>query len=234
MELLTPGGDLPGTAPDYRELLARPDLSVGVYTLPAGSTDLQSPHTEDEIYVCTAGRATLWTPDGSAEMTPGAVTFVPAGEEHRFVDIAEDFTVIVAFGPAEGSREPADQEAILTAAHGETEIATTRRDGSPAFVPIWMVKVQDGLYARAWRGPETGWYRHALDRGETVIRIHGVEHRMLATAVPGMLREAIDAAYRETFTGQDAEYVPPMVADAAASRTIRLRLAAETDRPATS
>jgi len=80
-----------------------PHLSVGTYSLPAGGTDPQRPHTEDEIYVCTSGRATLWTPTGSAPMVPGSVAFVPAGEEHRFIDVDEDFTVLVVFGPAEGT-----------------------------------------------------------------------------------------------------------------------------------
>jgi mannose-6-phosphate isomerase-like protein (cupin superfamily) len=83
-----------------------PDLSIGTYSIPAGGTDPQSPHTEDELYVCTTGRATLWTPSRAAEMTPGVVAFVPAGEEHRFQDVREDFTVIVVFGPAEETRLP--------------------------------------------------------------------------------------------------------------------------------
>jgi mannose-6-phosphate isomerase-like protein (cupin superfamily) len=80
------------------------DLSCGTYSPPAGGTDDQEPHTEDEIYVCTAGAATLWTPDGSAPIRPGSVAFVPAGEEHRFVDITEDLTLLVIFGPAEYTR----------------------------------------------------------------------------------------------------------------------------------
>jgi hypothetical protein len=32
------------------------------------------------------------------------VAFVPAGEEHRFVDVVEPLTVLVVFGPAEDSR----------------------------------------------------------------------------------------------------------------------------------
>jgi quercetin dioxygenase-like cupin family protein len=32
------------------------------------------------------------------------VAFVPAGEEHRFIEIAEGFTAVVVFAPAEGSR----------------------------------------------------------------------------------------------------------------------------------
>lgn len=36
---------------------------------------------------------------------PGAVLFVPAGEEHRFVDIEEPLDVIVVFGPAEYTKK---------------------------------------------------------------------------------------------------------------------------------
>ena len=92
------------TSKHWVEHLRVPDLSVGTYSLPAGGTDPQAPHTEDELYVCTGGQATLWTPTRSVPMGPGDVTFVPAGEEHRFVDITEDFTVLVIFGPAEYTR----------------------------------------------------------------------------------------------------------------------------------
>jgi hypothetical protein len=34
----------------YLEFLRVPDLSMGLYVLPAGSVDPQSPHTEDEAY----------------------------------------------------------------------------------------------------------------------------------------------------------------------------------------
>ncbi|MGP4110265.1 cupin domain-containing protein [Streptomyces sp. 4N509B] len=93
-----------GGATDWVEQLRTPDLSVGTYCVPAGGRDDQSPHTEDEIYVVTAGRAKIATPDRTAEVGPGAVIFVPAGEEHRFVDVTEDLTLLVVFGPAYGSR----------------------------------------------------------------------------------------------------------------------------------
>ena len=82
------------------------DLSCGTYTIAAGGADPQLPHTEDELYVCTRGRATLWTPTGSATVEVGTVVFVPAGEQHRFVDVEEELTVFVVFGPAEDSRKP--------------------------------------------------------------------------------------------------------------------------------
>jgi mannose-6-phosphate isomerase-like protein (cupin superfamily) len=93
-----------GKPNDWVEQLRVPDLSVGTYCIPVGGIDEQSPHTEDEIYVVTAGRARIVTPDGAADVGPGAVIFVPAGEEHRFVDVSEDLALLVVFGPAEGSR----------------------------------------------------------------------------------------------------------------------------------
>jgi mannose-6-phosphate isomerase-like protein (cupin superfamily) len=89
----------------YFEHLRVPDLSLGTYLIPAGGADPQSPHTEDEVYVVQSGRARLWTPDLTVDVGPGAVLFVPAHEDHRFVDVEEDLTVLVLFGPAEGARD---------------------------------------------------------------------------------------------------------------------------------
>jgi quercetin dioxygenase-like cupin family protein len=89
------------------EQLRVPDLSVGTYSIPAGGTDDQQPHTEDEIYVITAGRATLTAGQDGAErlaVEPGSVVYVAAGEVHRFVDITEDFAALVLFAPAEETR----------------------------------------------------------------------------------------------------------------------------------
>lgn len=89
----------------YDELLRVPALSVGRYLLPSGSTDTQQPHTEDEVYVIRSGRGTLRTPGGDEPAVPGAVLFVPAGEDHRFVDIVEPLDVLVLFAPAEHTRK---------------------------------------------------------------------------------------------------------------------------------
>jgi mannose-6-phosphate isomerase-like protein (cupin superfamily) len=94
-------------ANDWVEHLTVADLSVGTYCIPADGLDDQSPHTEDEIYVVTTGRATIITPAGSAQVGPGSVIFVPAGEEHRFAEVTEDLALLVVFGPAYGSRSPA-------------------------------------------------------------------------------------------------------------------------------
>ncbi len=84
--------------------LTSADLSLGTYSIPAGGLDDQAPHTEDEIYVVRAGRATLVTPSGTAPVGPGSVVFVPAGERHAFTEILEDLALVVVFAPPYGSR----------------------------------------------------------------------------------------------------------------------------------
>lgn len=88
----------------YHEFLSVPDLSGGLYVLEAGATDPQSPHTEDELYVVMAGRATVVVGEDTRPIGPGAVVFVAAGVPHRFIDIEERLELIVVFGPAEYSR----------------------------------------------------------------------------------------------------------------------------------
>lgn len=97
-----------GAANHWTEQLRAVDLSVGTYSVPAGGPDDQVPHTEDEIYVVTAGRAVLWAGEDSAAVEPGSVIYVAAGEQHRFTDVAEDLAAIVLFAPAEGARSPAN------------------------------------------------------------------------------------------------------------------------------
>jgi mannose-6-phosphate isomerase-like protein (cupin superfamily) len=94
-------------ANDWVEHLKVADLSVGTYCIAAGGLDDQSPHTEDEVYIVTAGRATIVTPAAPADVGPGSVIFVPAGEEHRFAEVTEDLALLVVFGPAYGSRSAA-------------------------------------------------------------------------------------------------------------------------------
>jgi mannose-6-phosphate isomerase-like protein (cupin superfamily) len=88
----------------WAEHLASADLSVGTYSIPAGGLDDQEPHCEDEIYVVRAGAATLVTDSGTAQVRPGSVIFVPAGEQHRFTDVREDLALLVIFAPPYGSR----------------------------------------------------------------------------------------------------------------------------------
>lgn len=85
----------------YLEFLRTHDLSAGLYVLPAGGTDPQSPHTEDEIYYVISGRAQVSVGGEDRAIEAGSVVFVGADVEHRFHDIEEELVLLVAFGPAE-------------------------------------------------------------------------------------------------------------------------------------
>ena len=85
----------------YHEFLRVPALSAGVYELPAGGSDPQDPHHEDEVYVVLAGEAAITVGDERRPVRSGSVVFVAAGVPHRFHDIASDLAVLVVFAPAE-------------------------------------------------------------------------------------------------------------------------------------
>ncbi len=88
----------------WAEQLRVADLSVGTYSIPAGGTDDQDPHGEDEIYVVISGQATFEAGGDRVAVGPGSVLYVPAGEVHRFADLTQDLAVLVLFAPAEGTR----------------------------------------------------------------------------------------------------------------------------------
>jgi mannose-6-phosphate isomerase-like protein (cupin superfamily) len=85
----------------YREFLRVPAMSAGLYVLPAGATDRQQPHREDEVYYVVRGRARFRAGSEDREVCPGSVIFVAAEVDHRFYDIAEELAVLVVFAPAE-------------------------------------------------------------------------------------------------------------------------------------
>ena len=76
-------------------------MSAGLYVLPAGGTDAQRPHHEDEMYYVVRGRARFRAGDEGWEISAGTVLFVAAEVEHRFYDIEEEIALLVFFAPAE-------------------------------------------------------------------------------------------------------------------------------------
>ena len=85
----------------YREFLRVPAMSAGLYVLPAGATDPQRPHHEDEMYYVVRGRARFRAGEEDGEVLAGSVLFVAAEVEHRFYEISEELAVLVFFAPAE-------------------------------------------------------------------------------------------------------------------------------------
>ena len=85
----------------YRVFLRVPAMSAGLYVLPAGASDHQKPHREDEVYYVVRGRARFKAGSEDREVSAGSVIFVAAEVGHRFFDITEELSVLVFFAPAE-------------------------------------------------------------------------------------------------------------------------------------
>ena len=85
----------------YSEFLRVPAMSAGLYVLPAGSADTQSPHQQDEMYYVVRGRARLRAGSEDEAVSEGSIIFVAARVEHRFYEITEELVLLVMFAPAE-------------------------------------------------------------------------------------------------------------------------------------
>jgi mannose-6-phosphate isomerase-like protein (cupin superfamily) len=94
-------------APDrYAAEVLRSDLlSVGLYLVPAGGVDDQTPHLEDEVYYAVSGRGTLRVGSEDHPVRQGTLLFVPAAEVHFFHDVTEELVLVVFWAPPEGSVE---------------------------------------------------------------------------------------------------------------------------------
>jgi mannose-6-phosphate isomerase-like protein (cupin superfamily) len=90
----------------YIDLLASDKLSVGLAVWPAGSTDRQQPHREDEVYYVISGRGVIRVANEDRPVRAGSLVFVAAGVEHRFHDIAEDLRVLVFWAPPHDTARP--------------------------------------------------------------------------------------------------------------------------------
>ena len=77
----------------YREFLRVPTMSAGLYVLPAGATDRQKPHREDEIYYVVRGRARFRWGDRLEfvdEAGPGDFVYVPPYVPHQELNAKKD------------------------------------------------------------------------------------------------------------------------------------------------
>lgn len=85
-------------SPDgYHEFLRYRSMNAGVYVLPAGGEDRQTPHDEDELYYVVRGRGRFSQGEEDAVVAPQQLFFVRAGTPHRFHSIVEELVLLVVF-----------------------------------------------------------------------------------------------------------------------------------------
>jgi mannose-6-phosphate isomerase-like protein (cupin superfamily) len=83
----------------YVDFLASDLLSVGLAVWPAGATDRQHPHDEDEVYYVISGRGAITVAGEDRSVKAGSLVYVAARVEHRFHSIDEDLRVLVFWAP---------------------------------------------------------------------------------------------------------------------------------------
>jgi len=88
-----------GPGAGYNEFLRRRGMSLGLFVLPVGAEDRQHPHMADEVYIVLKGRGTLRVIDEEVPVHPGSIISVDHGEEHNFINVAEDLEMLVVFAP---------------------------------------------------------------------------------------------------------------------------------------
>ena len=84
----------------YHQYLTVPALSAGIYALPAGGDDPQSPHDEDEVYIVLTGKARIAIDGVDHPVARGDTIYVAKNVAHRFHSIQEDLRLLVVFAPA--------------------------------------------------------------------------------------------------------------------------------------
>lgn len=82
-------------AKHFIEIFKKGNLSIEMYK--PNKVDLQTPHTQDEIYMIVSGSGMFKNGDKNYPFKPNDIIFVPAFVEHRFYDFSDDFSTWVVF-----------------------------------------------------------------------------------------------------------------------------------------
>ncbi len=109
----------------------------------------------------------------------------------------------------------------------ELRVAPRRADGTLRDpVTVWVVRQDDDLYVRSYRGVDGRWWRGAEASHEGHIRAGGVDRDVVfedtGDRVDRQLNDRIDRAYRTKYGHYPAQYVTPMLETDARATTLRL------------
>ena len=108
------------------------------------------------------------------------------------------------------------------AAADDLHISPFREDGVTYGTPtwIWSVVVGDALYARAYNGQKSRWYKAAVSQKAGRIRIAGMEREVAFEPATGDVDHQIDEAYRAKY--RTSPYLAPMIGDRARAATVSI------------
>jgi hypothetical protein len=104
----------------------------------------------------------------------------------------------------------------------DLHISPFREDGVSYGTPtwIWSVVVDGGLYARAYNGQSSRWYKAAVTQKAGRIRIAGMEREVAFEPVGGSISNQIDEEYGAKY--RTRPYLAPMIEDRARAATVKI------------
>jgi len=95
---------LRGSTNTFKTFFRHGSLSVEVYK--PDKVDLQQPHERDEVYIIISGSSEFQNGDQRVNCKSGDFLFVPAFQEHRFLNFTDDFaTWVMFYGPEGGESD---------------------------------------------------------------------------------------------------------------------------------
>lgn len=100
----------------FLAVMASGTMTVEVFApgITNADEDLQTMHTQDELYFVQSGRAELVMKEQRFRAATGDAFFVPAGIKHRFENFSSDFVTWVVFYGPQGGERYAGAEALRT------------------------------------------------------------------------------------------------------------------------
>lgn len=104
----------------------------------------------------------------------------------------------------------------------DLHISPLREDGVTYGRPIviWSVAVDGSLYARAYNGQNSIWYKAAARQKAGRIIVAGITKDVAFEPVGGPINDSIDQAYRTKY--RRSPYLDPMISARARSATVRI------------
>lgn len=104
----------------------------------------------------------------------------------------------------------------------DLRVAPFRDDGATygTLTWIWSVAVDGALYARAYNGPASRWFRSAKRQKAGRITAAGMTKEVAFEPAEGLVNDRIDEAYRTKYDG--SPYLGAMIGPRARSATVRI------------
>jgi hypothetical protein len=115
-----------------------------------------------------------------------------------------------------------NEELRRIAAADDLHVSPFRQDGVTYGTPtwIWSVVVGDELFARAYNGAKSRWYKAAIEQGAGRVTVAGVTKEVSFEAADDSMADRIDEAYRSKY--KSSPYLQAMIAQRSRAAAVRI------------